>query len=84
MEKRSLTKSEYKQILKHQKNTGRPFTKKERSKLRKLTFDEVAINEEGFIICGNDDGTGDWFANNIPSRCFRASDLLNEEKGSIH
>ena len=74
--KRKLTKKEYKTILKNQKDTGTPFTKKQRSKLRKLTFEHLTICDEGFVISGNSDGTGDWFANNIPSRCFRASDVL--------
>ena len=74
--KRKLTKKEYKTILKNQKDTGVPYTKKERSKLKKITFERIYINEEGFIIAGNSDGTGDWFANNLSSRCFRISDVL--------
>ena len=35
---RTLTKSEYKSILKHQRRVGHEFTKKERSKLKKLTY----------------------------------------------
>ena len=82
MNKRRLTKSEYKQILRHQRNTGTLFTKKERSKLKKLTFEDVSICEEGFIIYGDESGSGDWFANNLPRRCFRASDVLKDR--SIH
>jgi len=79
---RRLSKEEYKNILKHQKRVGQEFTKKERGKLKKLTFEDVFISEEGFVICGNQDGTMDWFANNLPSRCFRVSDALKD--GSIN
>ena len=82
MNKRRLTKSEYKHILRHQRKCGKDFTKKERSKLKKLTFEDVVISEEGFVICGNQDGTMDWFANNLRSRCFRVSDVLKDR--SIH
>ena len=75
---RTLTKSEYKSILKHQRRVGHEFTKKERSKLKKLTFEDVFISDEGFVIMGNQDGTMDWFANNLPSRCFRVSDALGD------
>ena len=57
--KRKLTKFEYKHILRHQRKVGKDFTKKERSKLKKLTFEDVFISEEGFIILGNSDGTMD-------------------------
>jgi len=72
---RRLTKKEYKTILRNQKNTGIPYTKKERAKLKKITFERVAICEDGFIVCGADENLN-WFANNIPSRCFRVSDVL--------
>jgi len=75
---RTLTKSEYKSILKHQRRVGHEFTKKERSKLKKLTFEDVFISEEGFIICGETTGSMDWLANNLPSRCFRVSDALKD------
>tara|TARA_Y100000310_G_scaffold231702_1_gene234398 strand:- start:1399 stop:1641 length:243 start_codon:yes stop_codon:yes gene_type:complete len=75
---RKLTKKEYKTILKHQRELGEPFTKKQRKKLKNLTFERLYIYDEGFVIVGNRDGTGDWFANNIPSRCFRVSDVLSE------
>ena len=41
--KRKLTKFEYKHILRHQRKVGKDFTKKERSKLKKLTFEDVFI-----------------------------------------
>ncbi len=50
----------------------------QRKKLKNLTFERLYIYDEGFVIVGNRDGTGDWFANNIPSRCFRVSDVLSE------
>ena len=75
---RKLTKFEYKHILRHQRKVGKDFTKKERSKLKKLTFEDVFISEEGFIILGNSDGTMDWFANNLPGRCVRVSDVLKD------
>jgi len=75
---RTLTKAEYKHILKHQRKCGKDFTKKERSKLKKLTFEDVFISEEGFIICGETTGSMDWLANNLPSRCFRVSDALKD------
>ena len=48
---------------------------RERAKLKKITFEEVAICQDGFIVCGADENLN-WFANNIPSRCFRVSDVL--------
>ena len=75
---RSLTKSEYKHILKHQRRVGQEFTKKERSKLKKLTFEDVVITDEGFVVVGEVTGAMDWMANNLPSRCFRVSDALKD------
>ena len=75
---RQLTKKEYKNILRNQRRCGQEFTKKERSKLKKLTFEEVVISDEGFIVVGDTTGSMDWLANNLPSRCCRVSDALKD------
>ena len=84
MNKRRLTKPEYKDILRQQKQIGKTFSKKEKRKLFRMRFDGAHFFEGGFIIQGNNDGAMDWFANNNPGQCARVDDLLDEEKRSIH
>jgi hypothetical protein len=75
---RRLSKEEYKSILRGLKINGVTYAKKEKRKLRRMTFDDASITEDGFVIVGNKDGTMDWFANNKPSRCVRMSDVLED------
>ena len=77
---RRLSKEEYKEILRGAKFNGVIYSKKEKRKIRRMTFNHAHICEDGFLIVGNKDGTMDWFANNIPSRCFRVSDVLEDRK----
>ena len=84
MNRRRLTKSEYKNILRQQKQVGKTFSKKEKRKLLRMRFDNAYFSEGGFIIQGNNDGVMDWFANNNPGQCARVDDLLDGEKRSIH
>lgn len=81
---RRLTKEEYKSILRGAKFNGLTYSKKEKRKLRRMKFADIGINEVGFVIAGNNDGTMDWFVRNFPSRCFRGSDVLDEEERTIH
>ena len=84
MRKRRLTKSEYKNILRQQREIGKIFSKKEKRKLFRMRFDDAHFFEGGFIIQGNNDGAMDWFANNNPGQCARVDDLFDEEKRGIH
>jgi len=84
MNKRRLTKPEYKDILRQQKQVGKTFSKKEKRKLFRMRFDGAHFFEGGFIIQGNNDGAMDWFANNNPGQCARVDDLFDEDKRSIH
>ena len=84
MNKRRLTKPEYKDILRQQKQIGKTFSKKEKRKLFRMRFDGAHFFEGGFIIQGNNDGAMDWFANNNPGQCARVDDLFDEDKRSIH
>ena len=84
MNKRRLTKPEYKDILRQQKQVGKTFSKKEKRKLFRMRFDGAHFFEGGFIIQGNNDGARDWFANNNPGQCARVDDLFDEDKRSIH
>jgi len=82
--KRRLTKPEYKNILRQQREIGKIFTKKEKRKLFRMRFDNAHFFEGGFFIQGNNDGAMDWFANNNPGQCARVDDLLDGEERSIH
>ena len=84
MNKRRLTKPEYKDILRQQKQVGKTFSRKEKRKLFRMRFDGAHFFEGGFIIQGNNDGAMDWFANNNPGQCARVDDLFDEDKRSIH
>ena len=84
MNKRRLTKPEYKDILRQQKQVGKTFSKKEKRKLFRMRFDAAHFFEGGFIVQGNNDGVMDWFANNNPGQCARVDDLLDGEKRSFH
>ena len=84
MRKRRLTKSEYKNILRQQREIGKTFSKKQKRKLFRMRFDNAQFIEGGFVIQGNNDGVMDWFANNNPGQCARVDDLLNGDKRSIH
>ncbi len=82
--KRRLTKPEYKNILRQQREIGRTFSKKEKRKLFRMRFDNAHFFEGGFFIQGNNDGAMDWFANNTPGQCARVDDLLDGKERSIH